>query len=182
MTETDVAPDESVPDDPAPLDARAAAAAKARRQLIEWMIVVAVAISAALLVRMFIVQQFQVEGQSMMTTLHDGDRVLVDKLTYRLHDPRRGDVIVLESDAVDLNHEDLIKRVVGLPGETIEIRDCTIYIDGVVLAEPYLDPAVIAQDGCGGDQEKLSIPAGDVFVLGDHRGNSRDSRSLGPIR
>ena len=149
--------------------------------LLEWLIVVAVAISSALLVRAYVVQQFAVEGESMMSTLHDGDRVLVNRLSYRLHDPRRGDVVVLRKFDSATEERDLIKRVVGLPGETIEVRSCVVYIDGVVLEEPYLDTAIQARDGCGGDQTPVPVPAGEVFVLGDHRGRSSDSRLFGAV-
>src|SRR3954470_2818087 len=86
-----------------------------RNSLLEWVIVIAVAMTSALVVRAFVVQQFAVDGLSMMTTLHDGDRVLVNKLSYRLHDPNRGDVVVLKT-IEGVGERDLIKRVVGLPG------------------------------------------------------------------
>ncbi|MDO8390137.1 MAG: signal peptidase I [Actinomycetota bacterium] len=150
---------------------------------IEWFVVVVVAISAALLVRQFVLQQFAVSGSSMYSTLHDGDRVLVNKLSYRLHDPRRGDVVVLKTmEAV--GERDLIKRVVALPGETVEYRSCVLYIDGQVLVEPYLDDAVVTPTSCGGEQAPLTVPPETVFVMGDNRGGSKDSRDtqLGPIK
>lgn len=149
---------------------------------IEWFVVVVVAVSAALLVRQFVLQQFAVSGSSMYSTLHDGDRVLVNKLSYRLHDPRRGDVVVLKTmEAV--GERDLIKRVVGLPGETVEYRSCVLYIDGKVLVEPYLDDAVVTPTSCGGEQPAITVPKETVFVMGDNRGGSKDSRDtqLGPI-
>jgi signal peptidase I len=151
--------------------------------LLEWFIVVAVAITSALLVRAYVVQQFAVEGESMMSTLQDGDRVLVNRLSYRLHDPRRGDVVVLKRFAGAREERDLIKRVVALPGEEVEVRACAVFIDGRPLQEPYLDPAIQARDGCGSDFAKSVVPEGTVFVLGDHRGRSSDSRSLdiGPV-
>ena len=96
-----------------------------RSGLAEWIIVVVVAISSALLVRAYVLQQFAVEGTSMLTTLHPSDRVLVNKLSYRLHDPRRGDVVVLKRIETNAQERDLIKRVVALPGETIEYRDAS---------------------------------------------------------
>ena len=149
--------------------------------LVEWLVVVAVAISSALLVRAFVVQQFAVEGESMMSTLHDGDRVLVNRLSYRLHDPRRGDVVVLKRFDGASAERDLIKRVIGLPGENIEFRSCVAYINDVPLDEPYIDLEIQARDGCGGDQPKLLVPEGQVFVMGDHRGRSSDSRAFGPV-
>lgn len=149
--------------------------------LVEWVIVVVVAISSALLVRAYVVQQFAVEGRSMLSTLQDGDRVLVNRLSYRLHDPRRGDVVVLQRFDSVSEERDLIKRVIGLPGESVEFRACTVYINGAPLTEPYIDPVVQARDGCGSDQIALVVPDNTVFVMGDHRGQSSDSRAFGPV-
>ncbi len=146
----------------------------------EWVIVIGVAVSAALLVRAFVLQQFAVSGYSMINTLHDGDRVLVNKLSYRLHDPRRGDVVVLKT-IEGAGERDLIKRVVALPGETVEYRSCILYIDGRELLEPYLDPAVVTPTSCGATQPPLQVPENSVFVMGDNRPGSKDSRALGPI-
>jgi signal peptidase I len=151
--------------------------------LTEWIIVIAVAILTALLVRQFVVQQFAVEGESMLSTLHDGDRVLVNRVSYRLHDPRRGDVVVLKRFDGTATERDLIKRVIGLPGEKVEFKasTCTVYIDDVPLQEPYIDPTVQQADGCGSDQPPVEVPDGSVFVLGDHRGRSSDSRVFGAV-
>jgi signal peptidase I len=146
----------------------------------EWIIVIVVAVTAALVVRAFVLQQFAVSGHSMDTTLHDGDRVLVNKLSYRMHDPNRGDVVVLKT-IEGAGERDLIKRVVALPGETVEYRSCVMYIDGRELIEPYLDPTVVTPTSCGGDQSKLTVPANHVFVMGDNRGGSKDSRDIGPV-
>lgn len=150
-------------------------------QLVEWLVVLAVAVTAAFLVRAFLLQQFAVSGHSMDTTLHNGDRVLVNKLSYRLHDPNRGDVVVLKT-LEGAGERDLIKRVIGLPGETLEYRNCVIYIDGKELIEPYLDPTVVTPTHCGDGQAPITIPDGEVFVMGDNRGGSKDSRNIGPVR
>jgi signal peptidase I len=154
---------------------------KKRNAWTEWFIVITVAVTAALVVRAFVLQQFAVSGHSMDTTLHNGDRVLVNKLSYRLHDPRRGDVVVLKT-IEGAGERDLIKRVVGLPGETVEYRSCILYIDGRELVEPYLDPAVVTPTNCGQDQAPKQVPADQVFVMGDNRPGSKDSRALGPIK
>jgi signal peptidase I len=148
---------------------------------LEWVVVIAVAVSAALIVRAYVLQQFAVAGTSMYSTLHDGDRVLVNKLSYRLHDPRRGDIVVLKT-IESIGERDLIKRVVALPGETVEYTSCVLYIDGKKLIEPYLDTTVVLPNQCGPDQAALTVPEGTVFVLGDNRNWSKDSRNLGPIR
>lgn len=154
-----------------------------RSGLAEWIIVVVVAISSALLVRAYVLQQFAVEGTSMLNTLHPSDRVLVNKLSYRLHDPRRGDVVVLKRIETNSQERDLIKRVVGLPGETVEYRSCQLFIDGSLVSEPYLDPQIVSPTRCGADQPAVAVQPNHVFVMGDNRGGSLDSRdgSVGQI-
>jgi signal peptidase I len=178
MTESwtvDETDDPSDPSDPQPPEPR-----RRSNAWLEWIIVIVVAVTAALVVRAFVLQQFAVSGHSMDTTLHDGDRVLVNKLSYRLHDPNRGDVVVLKT-IEGAGERDLIKRVVALPGESIEYRNCVLYVDGKELIEPYLDPTVVTPSSCGGDQSKLTVPDEHVFVMGDNRGGSKDSRDIGPI-
>ena len=148
--------------------------------ILEWLIVVVVAVSAALLVKTYVLQQFAVAGDSMYSTLHDGDRVLVNKLSYRLHEPNRGDVVVLET-IEGAGERDLIKRVVALPGETIDIRGCHVFIDGKQLVEPYLDTEAVSCTDTEGWSFPFTVPDDHVFVLGDNRGASRDSRALGAI-
>lgn len=160
--------------------ANGAKAKKKSSSWLEWFVVIVVAVTAALVVRQFVLQQFAVSGSSMYSTLHDGDRVLVNKLSYRMHDPRRGDVVVLKT-LESVGERDLIKRVVALPGETVEYRSCVLYVDGRTVSEPYLDPKVVTPNNCGGDQGALTVPEDTVFVLGDNRGGSKDSRDLGPI-
>lgn len=159
----------------------AAAKKKKLNPVVEWIIVVAVAVTSAFIVRAFVVQQFAVEGESMLSTLHDGDRVLVNRLSYRLHDPRRGDVVVLKRFDSTTTERDLIKRVIGLPGERVRFQSCVVYIDDQPLQEPYIDPVVQERDGCGADQTEITVPPQSVFVLGDHRGRSSDSRVFGPV-
>lgn len=149
------------------------------RALVDWIVVVAVALTVAFLVRGFVLAHFVVDGSSMDSTLATGDRVFVNKLSYRLHDPRRGDVVVLHQIS-GRAERDLIKRVIALPGEVIEMTDCEIRIDGSLLIEPYLDPAVVSAT-CGGDFEPVTVPGEHVFVMGDNRSGSQDSRQLGPI-
>jgi signal peptidase I len=118
----------------------------------------------------------------MDTTLHDADRVFVNKLSYRLHDPNRGDVVVLH-EINGASERDLIKRVIALEGETIQVRNCVVLIDGVELLEPYLDPQVVTPGNCGGEYGPTAVPDDHVFVMGDNRAGSQDSRSenVGPI-
>jgi signal peptidase I len=151
------------------------------RAFVDWVIVIAVALLVAFVVRTFVLAHFVVEGESMYSTLETGDRVFVNKLSYRLHDPNRGDVVVLHQ-ITGASERDLIKRVIGLPGETVEVRNCTVLIDGRVLNEPYLDPEVVTPTDCGGDYSLNGpVPEDHVFVMGDNRGGSQDSRVIGPI-
>jgi signal peptidase I len=151
------------------------------RVFVDWIVVVVIALLVAFVVRTFVIAHFVVEGESMYSTLDTGDRVFVNKLSYRMHDPNRGDVVVLHQ-ITGASERDLIKRVIGLPGETVKIVNCTVLIDNRVLDEPYLDPEVVTQTDCGGDYElDGEVPADHVFVMGDNRGGSQDSRAIGPI-
>ena len=157
------------------------------RAVWEWIFVVVVAIGAALLIRLFLFQQYYIDGPSMQTTLMPQDRVLVNKMSYKLHDIHRGDVIVFDRVTNQVQHDDLIKRVLGLPGETLEIRSCIVYIDGVEVDEPYLNPEQTSQiepsARCGShtDMAPIEVPEDMVFVMGDNRVQSLDSRVFGPI-
>ncbi|MET0326057.1 MAG: signal peptidase I [Ilumatobacteraceae bacterium] len=154
--------------------------ARRRRALVDWIVVIGVALLVAFVVRTFVLAHFVVDGTSMYSTLHDGDRVFVNKLSYRLHDPNRGDVVVLHQ-ITGASERDLIKRVIALPGETIEYRNCQVIINGRLLDEPYLDPEALTPGDCGSDQTALEVPDDHVFVMGDNRGGSQDSRAIGTI-
>ena len=116
-------------------------AARRRRVLFDWVVVIVVALLVAFLVRTFVLAHFVVDGTSMATTLHDDDRVFVNKLSYRLHDPNRGDVVVLHQIS-GTSERDLIKRVIALPGETIEMRNCQVFVDGRVARGAVPRPEV----------------------------------------
>jgi signal peptidase I len=149
-----------------------------RRPGVDWVVLAIASLAAAFLLRTFVIQQFAVDGESMLGTLHSGDRVLVNKLSYKLHDPRHGDVVVLKDFKESLEERDLIKRIIGLPGETVEYRDCELYIDGSKTAEPYLDASLVDADHCGESQDPVEVEAGHVFVMGDNRAGSLDSRTI----
>ncbi len=131
------------------------------------------AVLIALLINLFLAQATQVLGQSMEPNLHTTQRVVVEKVTYRLfHGPRRGDIVIIDMPDRD---ELLIKRVIGLPGETVEVRAGQVYIEGRPLDEPWdVNPG-------GPSYGPAVIPPLYVFVLGDNRGASNDSRSFGPV-
>ena len=145
------------------------------RSALEWAAVVICALTVALLVKTFLLQAFYIPSGSMLPTLQEGDRVLVNKLDT---DPSRGDVVVFArpngADADGI--KDLIKRVVGLPGETIEGRDGEIYIDGVRLEEGYLPDDVRSRTF-----PPTVVSEGHVFVLGDNRQDSTDSTRFGEV-
>ncbi len=130
------------------------------------------AVVIALFINLFLAQATQVLGQSMEPTLQSSQRVVIEKVTYRFHGPRRGDIVVVNSEA---QSDMLIKRVIGLPGETIEVKDGRVYINGDLLEEPW---TVKPSRGHYGPQ---AIPPLHVFLLGDNRGASNDSRSLGAV-
>ena len=131
-------------------------------------------------VRYFIIQPFFVKGQSMEPNFHDNDYLIVDELSYRLRAPERGEVIVLKSEV--LQNQFLIKRIVGLPGETIQIQNGRVMIfnaqdpQGFVLDEPYLASGEVT-DG----NEKITLGSDQYFVMGDNRRFSYDSRRWGTL-
>lgn len=131
---------------------------------------------AAILIVKFVIQRTEVEGESMEPTLYSGENLMVDKISYRFHDPERYDVIVLrpfEDDKKTL----YIKRIIGLPGETIQIKtDGSIYINGEKLYERY-GKEVIQPDAIGRAIEPITLGDDEYFVMGDNRNHSGDSRS-----
>ena len=161
-----------------------------------------VALAVAILVKTFVIQAFYIPSESMVPTLEVGDRVFVSKFMFDGGDVARGDVIVFENpnpgelpdrsgvssvlhwlgEGIGLaqpENEDFIKRVIALPGETIEIKENVVYIDGEPLDEPYLTEEARSSNG---DLEPKTVPDGEVFVMGDNRGNSADSRyGLGTV-
>ena len=163
----------------------------AKRALLEWGVIVAVALLAAILLRAFVVQPFSIPSGSMEPTLEPHDRILVNKLSYQLHPVHRGDIVVFKKPADDTTPgiTDLVKRVIGLPGETISARGGQVYIDGRNLSESWL-PKVDQQvttfpssiPGClPSPPGSCRIPSGEYFMLGDNRTDSSDSRVIGPI-
>jgi signal peptidase I len=159
------------------------------RLIREWVTVLVVALVIAITVRSLLLQQFYISGPSMESTMFQDNRVLVNKLSYRLHDIHRGDVVVFDRVTVDgevVQHDDLIKRVIGLSGETISIKNCQVFINGKLLPEPYLNDYDLAQtsldDRCRVPvMEETLIPKDHLFVMGDNRPQSFDSRMFGSI-
>ena len=147
------------------------------RNAAEWVVIAGGALLVAFVIKTFLLQAFYIPSLSMAPTLKINDRVLVNKLSYDVHDVNRGDIVVFESPPNEGSQtKDLIKRVIGLPGETLESRDGHIVIDGRIQDEPYLGPDVVT-----GPMDKTTVPEDHYFVMGDNRPNSRDSRYFGAI-
>ena len=187
------------------------------RQIAELPLLVAVAFLIAIIIKTFLIQAFFIPSGSMIPTLRVGDRVLVEKVSYRLHDPRRGDVIVFARDILgpqpDVpwyedarnflrelvglpvgDEEDFIKRVVALPGDSVryEGNPRSLYVNDEEVDQPFINRGVdrssptLTEKDCSrlnmkAEADGCLVPAGRVFVMGDNRGNSQDSRFLGPI-
>jgi len=155
----------------------------------EWATVVGVALVIAFLVRGFALQQFYISGPSMEATMFQDNRVLVNKLSYRLHDIHRGDIVVFDrvtTDGVAVQHDDLIKRVIGLAGDTISISECVVSVNGKPIDESYLNAYDLAQsnldDRCRiPEMAVTTVVSGHLFVMGDNRPQSFDSRMFGTI-
>jgi len=166
------------------------------RTAIEWIVVVTVAVLAAFLIKSFVLQAFFIPPESMMPTRRGGkglpaDRVLVDKVSYHFKDVNRGDVIVFHApaDFSDPDVEDLIKRVIGVPGDEIVFENGRVKVNGQITSEPYLAPNTPTRQAegtatyahtCLAD-DPCKIPPGHLWVMGDNRTNSQDSRYIGPI-
>ena len=155
--------------------------------VVEWLAVIVGAVGLALIVKVFLLQAFYIPSLSMYPTLHEGDRVLVNKMSYKLHDVHRGDIIVFERPASESssNIPDLIKRVIGLPGDKVSFENGSVYINGQRLDEPYLPDGTTttganAPNKCP-PSDPCVVPDGTVWVMGDNRGDSKDSRYFGPI-
>lgn len=141
------------------------------RDVFETIIIAAI---IAILVRAFVFEPFMVEGPSMETTLWDGERLFIYKLSTRFGGPERGDVVVFQ---YPLNPaKDYVKRCVAVGGDTVEVRVGRLYINGQLVPEPY-----VRYPGLH-DMKAIEVPEDSIFVMGDHRTNSEDSRSFGPVK
>ena len=155
------------------------------KEVRDWIIALGVAIIAALLIRTYLFAPVLVDGQSMMPTLHDQNRMIVNKIGYIVGEPERGDIVVFHAT----EERDYIKRVIGLPGDTVEYDNDVLLINGKKVDEPYLDEyKKQIEDGTLTDNFKVEelygikkIPKGKYWLMGDNRRFSQDSRHLGPI-
>jgi signal peptidase I len=171
------------------------------RTLVEWVLVVGGSLGFAILIQAFVFQPFRIPSGSMIPTLKDGDRIVVNKLSYDVHDVHRGDVVVFTRPKCDTagspkwancgvvgDFDDLVKRVIGLPGDKLYIANSHVYVDGRALDEPYVRKGAVtlAQPpySCGFSgtiSDPYVVPKGMAFVMGVNRDDSLDSRCFGPI-
>lgn len=131
------------------------------------------ALALALVVHLFLAQATVVYGQSMEPNLLQHQRLIIDKISYKLHPPQRNEIVVLDLPGME---EMLVKRVVGLPGETVEVRSGVVFVNNEPLPEPF------PHDIIAYNMPALVLPPLTYFVLGDNRGNSNDSRTFGPVQ
>jgi len=159
---------------------------KEKNELWEWVKALVIAFVIAVLIRYILFTPIVVDGDSMMPTLNDGDRMIVNKIGYKLGEPDRFDIVVFHAP----EGKDYIKRVIGLPGDTIEYKDDQLYINGKAYDEPYLDEykseiteGTLTQDFTLQEIDPTLevIPEGYVFVMGDNRRYSKDSRHIGIV-
>jgi signal peptidase I len=194
-----MSPSETRPEAQSPSSSSAEILAKPRRKSLvrEYAEAIVVAVVLALVIRAFVVQAFTIPSGSMMDTLLVGDYILVNKFLYGaevpytdvrlpgIRDPRRGDIIVFKYPNDE--SRDFIKRIVAVGGETVQVKDNRVYVDGQRLEEPYVRPAslpAVASDHCRYEYActPTAVPSGAYFVMGDNRDNSQDSRYWGFVK
>ncbi len=158
------------------------------REILEWVVTIVAAVAIALVIRTFIFEPVRVDGQSMDDTLADGEIMIVSKLGYSSFDfiggrvsafgnPKRFDVVICRYPG--RGYTNFVKRVVGLPGDTVSVQDGYLYINDEKYDEPYINDDY--RSGYLNNFAPFTVPDGQYFVMGDHRNNSNDSRSIGPI-
>lgn len=153
-----------------------------KKEAIDWGKALAVAGVLVIVIRWLLFSPYIVDGPSMQPNFFTGERVIVNKILYDIRSPKHGEVMVFHSSY----NADYIKRIVALPGETVEVRGDTVYVNGEALPEPYIRSAVDMAAASGGtynnkDFALATVPEGHVFVMGDNRPNSHDSRDIGFI-
>jgi signal peptidase I len=156
----------------------------ATKTAVEWFVLIGAALVIALLIKAFLFQAFYIPSESMTPTLEKNDRVLVNKLSYKLHAVHRGDIVVFTAPPrTDPSVKDLVKRVIGLPGETVTEQDGQIYINDKKLNEPYLPQGTVSD--CAAFTPHCfpsgPVPKDEYWVMGDNRPASKDSRYFGFI-
>ena len=140
------------------------------KEMKEWIQAIVTAVVLALLIRTFLFEIILVDGSSMLPTLHDADRIFVNKIGYIIGGPHHGDVVIFKTP--EDPHTNYVKRIIGLPGDRVRIQGGVVYVNNKALTEPYiLEPPY-------DDYEEVTVPKGTFFALGDNRNGSKDSRDL----
>lgn len=142
------------------------------KKALDWILTLGIAVVISLTIRTYVAESRWIPTESMLPTLEVGDRLLIDKISYRMVDIKRGDIVVFHPPPASNFDQDMIKRVIGLPGDTVEIKEGTIYINNNPLKEPY-EPA--------NDFKPCKVSNGNIFVMGDNRNSSYDSRYWGTV-
>lgn len=158
---------------------------KKKNEVWEWAKAILIAFSIAAIIRFFLFTPIVVDGESMMPTLHDGDRMVVNKIGYEIGTPERFEIVVFHAP----EQKNYIKRIIGLPGDHVAYKDDQLYINGEPIDEPYLDEkkaeiteGTLTEDFTLEEQTNMSeIPEGYFFVMGDNRRYSKDSRHIGLV-
>ncbi|WP_028610950.1 signal peptidase I [Paenibacillus harenae] len=145
-----------------------------KKEIREWFVSLAFAIIVAMLFQTYVYAQSEVHNVSMQNTLVEGQRLIEDKWSYRFHEPEHGDIVIINGPESDLR---LIKRVIALPGDILDIRRGEVYLNGNKLSEAYVKGQTLA----GNVEMPFTVQPGQLFVMGDNREHSMDSRTLGPI-
>lgn len=147
------------------------------KDIMDYTFSIGMAIVIALVFRSYVFARANVDGPSMQPTLQNKDNVFMEKITTNLKSFQKGEIIVFDSN--NKNHDYYVKRIIGVAGDKVEIKDGHVYLNDTLLKEDYLDPSAITEPLT--DTTQYIVPEGHVFVLGDNRTNSTDSRMLGPI-
>lgn len=138
------------------------------------------AVSIFLFIYLLVLQPHKIKGHSMDPNFHEGEFLLTDKLSYRFGEPKRGDVVVFKAPPDD--QDEYIKRIIGVPGDTVKVEQGKVYVNDKLLDEKYLDSSVLTRPGPYSSESKETVvPQGQYFVMGDNRDHSYDSRNFGPV-
>jgi signal peptidase I len=153
---------------------------KIKETVIEWSKLITISVGIALIIRTLFFAPYDVEGASMMPTLENEERLIVTKLDYFLHSPKRGDIVVFHAT----DDDDYVKRVIGVAGDTVKMDNDQLYINDEAVEEPYLTnfkQQINDRGNLTNDFGPITVPEGEIFVMGDNRRVSWDSRQIGTI-